>query len=94
MSVARSTGSPTLRRTPGSTTAQMDENTKVGGDNFSVSSPGDQLKSLLNFVSLILVDCYNSQSHYTYYGCLRQITRRLGHSVLILREISRAIHKS
>ncbi|KAI0508322.1 armadillo-type protein [Xylaria bambusicola] len=49
MSVARSTGSPTLRRTPGSKTSQMDENTKVGKEDFSIAAVGDQLKSLLIF---------------------------------------------
>ncbi|KAI3338553.1 armadillo-type protein [Ustulina deusta] len=49
MSVARSTGSPTLRRTPASKTVQMDENIKVGKEEFSVAAVSDQLKSLLIF---------------------------------------------
>ncbi|KAI0534288.1 armadillo-type protein [Xylaria digitata] len=47
MSVARWTGSPTLRRTPASKTAPMDENIKVGKNDSSVAAVGDQLKSLL-----------------------------------------------
>ncbi|KAI0970932.1 armadillo-type protein [Xylaria arbuscula] len=49
MSVTRSTGSPTLRRTPASKAAQMDENIKVGKDDFSIAAVSDQLKSLLIF---------------------------------------------
>ncbi|KAI1272604.1 armadillo-type protein [Xylaria sp. FL0933] len=49
MSVARSTGSPPLRRTPASKTVQMDENTKVGKEDFSIAAVSDQLKSLLVF---------------------------------------------
>lgn len=51
MSVARSAGSPTLRRTVSSKTAQMDENIKVGKEDFSIAAVSDQLKSLLVFVS-------------------------------------------
>ncbi|KAJ2984381.1 hypothetical protein NUW58_g6091 [Xylaria curta] len=49
MSVARSTGSPALRRAPASKAAQMDENTKVGKEDFSLATMSDQLKSLLIF---------------------------------------------
>ncbi|KAI1427538.1 armadillo-type protein [Xylaria sp. FL1777] len=51
MSAARSTGSPTLRRTPASKTVpiQMDENIKVGKEDFSIAAVSDQLKSLLIF---------------------------------------------
>ncbi len=55
MSVARSTGSPTLRRTPASKTVQMDENIKVGKEEFSVAAVSDQLKSLLIFVSAVMI---------------------------------------
>ncbi|TGJ83846.1 hypothetical protein E0Z10_g4917 [Xylaria hypoxylon] len=49
MPVARSTGSPTLRRTPASKTVQMDENIKAGKEDFSIAAASDQLKSLLTF---------------------------------------------
>ncbi|KAI1194974.1 armadillo-type protein [Nemania serpens] len=49
MSVVRSAGSPTLRRTLSSKTAQMDENMKVGKEDFSIAAVSDQLKSLLVF---------------------------------------------
>ncbi|KAI0116369.1 armadillo-type protein [Nemania sp. FL0031] len=49
MSVVRSTGSPTVRRTPASNIAQMDENVKVGKEDFSIAAVSDQLKSLLIF---------------------------------------------
>ncbi|KAI0442816.1 armadillo-type protein [Xylaria telfairii] len=49
MSGARSTGSPTVRRTPASKTIQMDENTRVGKEDFSIAAVSDQLKSLLFF---------------------------------------------
>ncbi|TRX94688.1 hypothetical protein FHL15_004460 [Xylaria flabelliformis] len=49
MSMACSTGSPTLRRTPASKTIQMDENMKVGKEDFSIAAVSDQLKSLLIF---------------------------------------------
>lgn len=54
MSAAHSTGSPGLDRTPSLKKRQMDENTKVGKDDFSVAAVGDQLKSLLVFVSTTL----------------------------------------
>ncbi|KAI3320708.1 ARM repeat-containing protein [Xylariaceae sp. AK1471] len=51
MSAARSTGSPTFHHlgTPASKTAQMDENIKVGKEDFSIAAVSDQLKSLLIF---------------------------------------------
>ncbi|KAI1312700.1 armadillo-type protein [Xylaria venustula] len=49
MSVTRSTGSPALRRTPASKTAQMNENVNLGKEDFSIAAASDQLKSLLIF---------------------------------------------
>ncbi|KAI0390060.1 ARM repeat-containing protein [Xylariaceae sp. FL0594] len=49
MSAARSTGSPGLDRTPSLKKRLMDENTKVGKDDYSISTATDQLKSLLVF---------------------------------------------
>jgi hypothetical protein len=51
MSAVRSTGSPGLDRTPSLKKHQMDENSKVSKDDFSIATVGDQLKSLLVFVS-------------------------------------------
>jgi hypothetical protein len=57
MSAARSTGSPTINRLgpPASHTAQMDENIKVGKEEFSIATVSDQLKSLLIFVSTYVI---------------------------------------
>ncbi|KAI8623523.1 ARM repeat-containing protein [Xylariaceae sp. FL1651] len=41
MSAAHSTGSPTLRRTPASKTAPIDENVKVGKEDFSIAADSD-----------------------------------------------------
>ncbi|KAI1152591.1 armadillo-type protein [Nemania diffusa] len=49
MSLAHSTGSPILRCTPASKNVHMDENIKVGKEDFSIAAVGDQLKSLLIF---------------------------------------------
>ncbi|KAJ8133167.1 hypothetical protein O1611_g456 [Lasiodiplodia mahajangana] len=63
MSVVRSTGSPTLRRTPASKAAQMDENIKVGKEDFSIAAepdgPASQKRStgVLSTSSLVNQSC-------------------------------------
>lgn len=67
MSASRSTGSPTQHRqgTPSSKTAQVDENIKVGKEDYSVAAVSDQLKSLLVFVSAIMINLVTTTSSST-----------------------------